>query len=263
VAFLTACTSEKRVLSSLPSPYLLDTQEQGPATIPAAIVPESAPAAAPIEPEPQLVQAQQPTQPAMHVPQEWMPTGAISSRWECIVLHHSDGEAGSLADINRWHLSRGWEHGCGYHFVIGNGSRSADGHVEVSHRWRQQLHGAHTRLAESFAQQKHVDFEYYNDHGIGIALVGNFQKTGPSEHQLDQLAELVHFLMRTCDIPLSRIYTHGQVDQTLCPGQHFNMDDLRLRLWALEHSSSLGEAVPRHGDDLPQDGAQPPADWNR
>ena len=62
-------------------------------------------------------------------------------RWRYIVVHHSAGPTGSAAVFHRWHLKRGWR-GLGYHFVIGNGTGSRDGEVEVGFRWRDQIDGA-------------------------------------------------------------------------------------------------------------------------
>ena len=57
----------------------------------------------------------------------------------------------------------------GYHFVIGNGTHTGDGQVEVGSRWGKQKHGAHCKTPDN----------YYNDHGIGICLVGNFENSNP------------------------------------------------------------------------------------
>ena len=69
----------------------------------------------------------------------WTPAHP-SDRWECIVIHHSGSDEGEPnASTNG--TSAGWE-GLGYHFVIGNGTDTQDGQVEVGYRWTRQEHGA-------------------------------------------------------------------------------------------------------------------------
>ena len=94
----------------------------------------------------------------------WVPP-TPSRRWTCIVIHHSGTEVGGARRFDRAHRTRGWDE-LGYHFVVGNGSDTADGQVEVGPRWKAQKYGAHCRSPE----------DYYNEHGIGICLVGNFDQ---------------------------------------------------------------------------------------
>ena len=146
----------------------------------------------------------------------WIPAHP-SNRWECIVIHHSGSDAGGAARFDQWHKERGWE-GLGYHFVIGNGSDTADGQVEVGFRWTGQEHGAHCQTPD----------EYYNQHGIGICLVGNFDNYDPSPAQMKSLVRLCRFLCRRFNIPPSRIYGHGQITgKTDCPGKNFDLEKLR------------------------------------
>jgi len=159
----------------------------------------------------------------------WIPDRGISRRWNCIVIHHTATAAGSAAMIDRWHREKGWE-GLGYHFVIGNGTHSGDGEVEVGYRWIRQEQGAHCRLSPAHARRRGTAEGYYNEHGIGIVLVGNFDQTAPTERQMDALARLVRFLMERCNIPESRIFLHGDVDQTRCPGSRFSLAELKRRL---------------------------------
>ena len=109
----------------------------------------------------------------------------------------------------------------GYHFVIGNGGGAGDGTVEVGSRWYKQKHGAHCRVGDN---------EEYNNFGIGICLVGNFEKRRPSEAQMESLARLVDYLSALCRIDEAHIIGHGTVDDTRCPGRHFSFDDLLARL---------------------------------
>lgn len=142
--------------------------------------------------------------------------------WQYIILHHSASAEDSLETIDRYHREvRGWD-GCGYHFVIGNGTLSGDGEIQVSERWLQQKHGAHTKVSG------HPE---YNQQGIGICLVGNFEETRPTELQVRAARALVAYLAWRYDIPASHITTHGRLanGRTACPGRYFPEELILLR----------------------------------
>lgn len=148
-------------------------------------------------------------------------------QWTHIIIHHSAMAFGNARVIDRLHRDRNWDE-LGYHFVIDNGRGGAAGRVEVGPRWTKQKHGAHTRPDPD-------DDNYWNQHGIGICLVGNFNNGRPSEAQMASAARLVAFLMRQCNIPRAKVLGHGQVPgaQTDCPGRLFSYDDLFRRVAAL------------------------------
>lgn len=164
-------------------------------------------------------QTQAPLRQASWTTAAWVPTGGQRA-WRFIVIHHSATTWGSAADFDRIHRARGWDE-LGYHFVIGNGMNSGDGEVEVGSRWTSQKHGAHCKVA---------DHPEYNDVGVGICLVGDFSQSPPTEAQMRSLAALVRFLMGRYGIPRNRIYGHGQLKATDCPGRHFDYADLWRRL---------------------------------
>jgi N-acetylmuramoyl-L-alanine amidase len=123
----------------------------------------------------------------------------LKRRWKYIVIHHSATQSGSEAIFDRYHRRElGWR-GVGYDFVIGNGSRSADGLVEVTFRWEQQIDGAHANQAD------------YNQHGIGICLVGDFEHGYPTAKQMEALVGLVNYLQERCHIPTQNIVTHRHI----------------------------------------------------
>ncbi len=152
------------------------------------------------------------------VPTEWVvPAGRT---WKYIVIHHSATETGSAAQFDDYHRNvRHWQYGLGYHFVIGNGHGAPDGQVVPSQRWLKQLHGAHAGV------------KAYNEHGIGICLVGNFEGSRPTDKQMASLRQLVRFLMSRYRIPASGIRLHRDVRQgTACPGHQFSLDNFRQDL---------------------------------
>jgi hypothetical protein len=151
-------------------------------------------------------------------------TDVAERDWEYVVIHHSATPEGSAEVFDDFHRNkRGWKNGLGYHFVIGNGTLSEDGEIEVGNRWIKQLSGAH------------AGDRYFNRKGIGICLVGNFdedENEGPTERQLDSLEQMVRHLCERYDIPLSNIIMHKDVveNHTVCPGKNFPEAELRHRL---------------------------------
>ena len=149
------------------------------------------------------------------IPDSWLPTGHRTD-WQWIVIHHSATPGGSAITFDRMHRSKGWDE-LGYHFVIGNGTLSRDGEVEVGTRWPKQKYGAHTKTADN----------RYNEQGIGICLVGDFQIDRPSAAQTRSLAKLVGYLMKTYNIPASRVVGHGDAKPTECPGRNMSVAEVR------------------------------------
>lgn len=140
-------------------------------------------------------------------------------RWKYIIIHHSAIDKGSAYSIDRYHREdRGWRNGLGYHFVIGNGNGARNGQIEMGGRWRKQMKGAHAGNHE------------YNQYGIGICLIGNFENKRPSEAQLSALADLIKYLQKRCNIPTRKVFRHKDVKITVCPGDHFPYYELMARL---------------------------------
>jgi len=164
------------------------------------------------------------------VPRNWSPPGGVSNRWKTIVIHHSASQSGNARKFDSYHRNVNHWDELGYHFVIGNGTDSGDGEVEVGSRWVKQKHGAHCKTQNN----------YYNDHGIGICLVGDFRRSGPSPAQMRSLTRLVRFLTRQCRIGAEGIVSHGGVTgKTICPGPRFPMYALRSALMSNRGASYL------------------------
>lgn len=133
-------------------------------------------------------------------------------RWKHIVIHHSGVSEGTVKGMDRYHREqRHMENGLAYHFVIGNGNGMRDGEIAVGQRWRQQLDGGHLRS------------ESQNRTALGICLVGDFDKRGPSERQMKSLNGLVKALMKRANLSTSAVKTHRQINiiGTKCPGAKF------------------------------------------
>lgn len=149
-------------------------------------------------------------------------TDVSDKPWEYIVIHHSATNKGNAARFDYYHREkRKWEHGLAYHFVIGNGSFSGDGEIEVGNRWKKQIHGAHTANVAC------------NRVAIGICLVGDFENADvPTENQIESLVRLIQYLSRKYNIASSNILQHKQVHQkcTACPGKNFPFAEIKTRL---------------------------------
>jgi N-acetyl-anhydromuramyl-L-alanine amidase AmpD len=134
--------------------------------------------------------------------------------WKYIVLHHSATATGSYAQIDQEHRKvQGWA-GCGYHFVIGNGTQSPDGQIEVAKRWADQKSGAHCRNGKTAE---------INEDGIGICLVGDFDQAPPTARQVESARALVSYLRDRYRIPADHVGTHALLANgpTACPGKNF------------------------------------------
>lgn len=143
-----------------------------------------------------------------------------SGRWRHVVAHHSGIAVGNAAKYDAAHRRRGMENGLAYHFVIGNGSDSPDGVIEIGPRWLRQLDGGHVRNGE------------FNRRGIGVCLVGNLEEKRPSAKQLETLTALVEWLREEAPLGARPKFTvHRWVDRnhTVCPGRFFPSARLRLR----------------------------------
>lgn len=149
---------------------------------------------------------------------EWSPERPPRD-WKYILVHHSATEVGSLEAIDLAHRQRldadgnPWR-GIGYHFVIGNGHGMRDGEIQATFRWDEQLAGAHAGHGE------------YNQHGIGICLIGNFEESPPTESQMRSMSLLIQWLKKEYSLPPDGLVRHQDVRSTACPGRLFPWEEL-------------------------------------
>jgi hypothetical protein len=212
---LLAGCQNRQYVQNLPSPNF-----NGPAIVsPAPVMP---PAPQPQPPQVALnAQASPPINKQSNsgafgaVPKSWVPV--VSPRpWKWIVIHHSATPAGNAAVFDKMHRDKGWDE-LGYHFVIGNGTQSGDGQIEVGPRWPKQKWGAHAKTPNN----------EFNERGIGICLVGNFDVERPTPAQVRSLTRLVAYLMKTYNISARDVIGHGETKATDCPGRYMNVAAVR------------------------------------
>ncbi len=138
-------------------------------------------------------------------------------RWQFIVVHNSGTRQGNARVFDYYHRHvRRMQNGLAYHFVIGNGTSTGNGQVEVGDRWRRQINGGH------------VHSDYLNNISLGICLVGDFNRGQPTRAQLDSCEELIRYLRDRCgktDRGAIPVRPHREMNPprwpTDCPGDDF------------------------------------------
>ncbi len=138
-------------------------------------------------------------------------------RWRYIVVHNSGTRQGNAKIFDYYHLhTRKMPNGLAYHFVIGNGSSSGNGQIEIGSRWTRQINGGH------------VHSDYLNNIALGICLVGDFNRDTPRPEQLAALDELIRYLRKrvgTIDRKEAIVKAHKDINPpqwpTDCPGDKF------------------------------------------
>lgn len=146
---------------------------------------------------------------------------SASTEWHRILLHGSGSARGDAADLDRRHRRlRGLRDGLAFHFVIGNGTGSRDGQIEIGARWTK---GSAT---PSLADQG------LGDSTISVCLIGDFSAAPPTRAQLEALDELADYLaMTTGTVPVAghRADTGGPAS---CLGTFFPDEEIAAGLHA-------------------------------
>ena len=136
----------------------------------------------------------------------------MSSNWRTITVHHSGTLQGNARLFDRDHHRRKMG-GLFYHFVIGNGTKSPLGAIEVGWRWRKQV-------------------KANRPYDIQICLVGNFDQQDVKDGQFSSLVNLIRVLRREYDIPVRSVRKHSDIvgRHTDCPGSRFPFSKLLAML---------------------------------
>ena len=140
----------------------------------------------------------------------------LKRQWRGILVHHSATESGNMAEFDKYHREVNHWRMVGYDFIICNGNGGPDGLIETTDRWRLQIEGAHAGKG----------LYEYNEHWVGICLVGDFSDHRPSPKQLASLRRLVNYLQARCGIPEANIRPHRDVRDTECPGNRFPLREV-------------------------------------
>jgi hypothetical protein len=130
----------------------------------------------------------------------------LYQKWRNIVIHDIGRDG---ADATR---------GC--HFLISRSDSPSDGSIRPTNLWLDQQNGDHIYMP-GFS---------YNENSIGICLVADTSRSGPSSQQMKALVRLVSTLQASCQIPRDRVYLHSDLGEDGCPGQFFPKDEFREEL---------------------------------
>jgi hypothetical protein len=178
------------------------------------------------------------TAPMAGIPISWVPPVAPRP-WHGIVIHHSATTTGGAAAFDKMHRAKGWDE-LGYDFVIGNGSDTGNGQIEVGPRWTKQKIGAHAKSSDN----------RYNEYYIGICLVGNFDVERPTPQQMAALNKLVAYLMVTYHVRPDMIVGHDDTKATDCPGKYLNVAGVRRDATQLAGSKAYQPKPPAKAELL-------------
>lgn len=136
-------------------------------------------------------------------------------RWKYIIVHNSGTRQGNARIFENYHRRvRKMQNGLAYHFVIGNGTSSGDGQIEIGPRWTNQINGGH------------VASDYLNNIAIGICLVGDLNRDQPTKAELAALDELISYLRGRVGKIKGKpaiVVPHKKINPkpTDCPGDRF------------------------------------------
>lgn len=135
-----------------------------------------------------------------------------SRKQQYIILHHTGAEEKDAAHVRRNHLRRGWQD-VGYNYIIERSGRVVPGRSL-------EIPGAHCRAAGM------------NYKSIGVAVIGNLDKHGPSPAQMKSLVGQVIRLQRQFGINRGSVLAHRDVPgaSTRCPGRYFPFEDILRQL---------------------------------
>ena len=144
-------------------------------------------------------------------------------RWRYVVVHNSGTKQGNAKAFEHYHrYVRKMPNGMAYHFVVGNGTSSPDGSIEIGNRWHRQIQGGH------------VHSDYLNNIALGICFVGDFNNHRPTKAQLAAAEELTTYLRSKVGRvggQKAAVRPHKAINPprwpTDCPGDDFPYDWFR------------------------------------
>lgn len=125
----------------------------------------------------------------------------LSHTWRRIVIHSASDSSDSLPQR------------C--HFIISADANVSGKGVAATDLWTRQVRGYHVMIPGH-------DFD---SDSIGICLVGDFSKNGPSRAQFNALVALVNKLQTYCKIAADCVYFNNQLDTSSDqPGRAFPIE---------------------------------------
>ena len=156
--------------------------------------------------------------------------GGSTRAIDSVVVHHTgsrilrDFDSPLLVKL-RHRFLKGWDN-VGYHYLIGNGRLTEDGKIYDGRPI--EMPGAH-----AFG---------HNKNSIGIAMIGNFDHSKPTDKQMATLSQLLVKLCGDYGLGADAIRGHRELEyaKTACPGKYVDMDSVRTAV-----TTSLPSSVVR------------------
>lgn len=133
--------------------------------------------------------------------------------WRYIYIHQSRTPDGNAVTLGR---NTG---GLSDHFLIGNGSGSIDGEIQMSQRWNLQSPAAPPQGARGI-----------DPSCISICLVGDFDHAVPTATQMRRLNQLVSTLQARFRIPAEQVTWMDHPNTPASVGRYFPADAFRSQL---------------------------------
>jgi N-acetyl-anhydromuramyl-L-alanine amidase AmpD len=143
---------------------------------------------------------------------------------ENFVIHHSATDHGTVDQFRVMHKQRGFAD-IGYHYLIGNGHGTPDGHIGMGRDESKDGAGVYGN----------------NKQKLHVCIVGNFEKghpgytPGPSRRQMSALGHLLMAWAKRYqrkDGTFPKIVGHREITvkghATACPGNTFPLKQIRL-----------------------------------
>lgn len=148
------------------------------------------------------------------VPDRINPMGGVNritvhhEGWKTVYFTDYASTAARLDEIRASHLNRLGAGDIAYHYVVDRAGRLWQGR-DVRYQ------GAHVRSE--------------NEHNVGVMCLGNFEEQSPTDVQIQTLRETLTQLMKHYRVPVSRVYTHRELNPTACPGRALQPRMVQLR----------------------------------
>lgn len=147
------------------------------------------------------------------------------NRWKAIVVQHSSQMYGNAETLGQEHHHHGYG-GLGYHFVIGNGDGASDGEIQAGYRWARQMEAIPVTDEDTSA--------WFRRHAVVICIVGDGDRSAPTQVQFDRLLLLVRALQQRLGVPADRVYLQRDIARTTSPGKLFPAASFRQQLLNVE-----------------------------
>lgn len=118
--------------------------------------------------------------------------------WTPVWFEDTKSTADRLDGIRRSHIDRLRAGDIGYHYIIDRAGRVWEGRNTA-------YQGAHVRE--------------HNENNLGIMVLGNFDQQQPSTAQISTLRSVIVASAKQYRVPVSKVYTHKELNRTECPGK--------------------------------------------